>query len=57
MVRTGVRRWKHFECLTMAEMDALGPGAKERFDEWLVDRRTGQRWEKILAAGQTSSLG
>ncbi len=27
------RRRKHLECLKMAEMDALGTGAKERFEE------------------------
>lgn len=43
MVGFNVRRLKHFECLTMVEMDTLGPGAKERYDEWLVDRRAGQR--------------
>jgi hypothetical protein len=30
------RRRKHFECLKMDEMDALGTGAKERFEEWLA---------------------
>lgn len=49
------RRRKHLECLKMAEMDALGTGAKERFEEWLAGQRAEQRSERTLAADQASS--
>jgi hypothetical protein len=33
-------------------MDALGPGAKERFDEWLVGRRAGSGGRRFSRRGK-----
>jgi len=48
MVRTAIRHWKHFKCLTLGQIDALKEGDKRRFNMWYSDYKSEQREKREL---------